>query len=127
METTVKIGSHTLNMEPHNVSMDVLARRCVKGRTTYVRLMPGDATLYEIYVVPFKNPHLKMSGTTQDFVLLAIPGKGAYPFCLWTKADVGYIRDKLGVDEWTAKVVAEFLRVLWTAVQTVDERDEVED
>lgn len=132
VSTVVEVNGRNLSLSPTNIGMDDLARRCNKGRTSYVILEPGDATRYEIYLVPFKNPRLRMSGTSSNFVLVAMPNVGTYPFNVSGPVHLGYIVEKLGLKgpwgQHTAGVISSFLLVLGQWMDDLkDMSGEVED
>jgi hypothetical protein len=122
------------NLNPKNISFSDLARRCMKGRTSYVVLEPGDATRYELYIVPFRNYHLRMQGTTQEYVLVSLVGVGAYAFSLTGRPHAGYVYEKLnlkrlkgeGTGMHTANVVAGFIAALGEWVLDLENQGVVE-
>lgn len=129
MESTiVEVDGRQMTFNPSNIDMIDLARRCNKGRTSYVILEPGDRSKYTLYVVPFKNPHLRMPGCDGSYLMLVIPGQGAYPFSINNPPSDGYLVSALRVTEWTGEILATFFRILASHVEAfAKDTDTVED
>lgn len=118
----LRYGGQVMNMEPTNMSLGEAVTRLFHGEAVHIDLQPGDATRYQLYIIPLWNRILKPGNVSHsdsdDMVVLAllnIDRKTALVRLSPEALDTFYAVEN--DNEWTRHILASFVSRLANTMQ----------
>lgn len=112
----LQYGNKKMDLHPTNISLGEAITRLYHGEATHIDLQPGDATRYQLYLIPCWNPLLKPGNLNREdaktFIVLSVLNlhRGVHLLNLLDTAEsLFYTLSEYKMNNWSRHLLSSFV------------------